>query len=105
MVVDARRQHGVGRLQTYGEWRRCHTGVSLENMMSSIVSTAATGKDEVLLSERGSGVELDTATLLVTWSVVSRVSSKSAVIVVPSRPGNTPVVQLIVPAPPGGGVY
>src|SRR3954468_24376474 len=71
---------------------------------SSIVSLAAEGKVEVLLSGRGSAVELETEAVLVTCETLFTVSSNAALMLCPGMPGRMPMVQEMVPLPPGAGV-
>src|SRR5438270_8744711 len=71
---------------------------------SSIVSFADDGKVEVLLSERGSAVELETVAVFVTCENVLSARSKTALMLFPSTPGKMPIVQVMVPMPPGAGV-
>src|SRR5258708_22866745 len=69
-----------------------------------MLTFARTGNEDVLLSGLGSDVLLDTEAVFVTCAAVSTVSTNSAVVVFPSSPGRTLIVQLMVPAPPGAGV-
>src|SRR5258706_12018305 len=69
-----------------------------------MLNASSTGKDEVLLSGRGSGVVLDAVTLFVTCAAVLSVKSNTAFVICVSKPGRTPMVQVIVPVPPEGGV-
>src|SRR5438270_343452 len=71
---------------------------------SSIVSFADDGKVEVLLSERGSAVELETVAVFVTCENVLSARSKTALMLFPSTPGKMPIVQVMVPMPPVAGV-
>jgi hypothetical protein len=71
---------------------------------SSMVSLAAEVNVEVLLSGRGSAVALETEAVLVTCETMLSVSSNAALMLCPAILGRTPIMQEMVPLPPGAGV-